>query len=146
MINDGQNFLTTHWQLTTFPGLAVVVVGLVALADRRRARRPDQAGSVDRAELSWGQVGPGGPGAEPMLEVSDLHVEIASRRGTVRAVDGVSLEVAGGEALGLVGESGSGKSMTLRAMLGVLPPEARITSGEILLDGVDLVAAAPTPT
>ncbi len=43
-----------------------------------------------------------------------------------------------GEAVGLVGESGSGKSMTLRAILGVLPPEAKITSGEILLDGVDL--------
>jgi oligopeptide/dipeptide ABC transporter ATP-binding protein len=73
------------------------------------------------------------------LEVRDLHVQIASRRGTVRAVDGVSLGVAGGEALGLVGESGSGKSMTLRAILGVLPPEAKVTSGQILLDGVDLV-------
>jgi oligopeptide/dipeptide ABC transporter ATP-binding protein len=79
------------------------------------------------------------PAAGPMLEVSDLHVQIAGRHGTVRAVDGVSLEVAGGEALGLVGESGSGKSMTLRAILGVLPPEARITSGRIVLDGVDLV-------
>ncbi len=74
-----------------------------------------------------------------MLEVRDLHVRIASNRGTVRAVDGVSLEVAKGEALGLVGESGSGKSMTLRAILGVLPAEARVTSGQILLDGVDLV-------
>jgi oligopeptide/dipeptide ABC transporter ATP-binding protein len=75
----------------------------------------------------------------PMLEVRDLHVQIAARRGTVRAVDGVSLEVAGGEALGLVGESGSGKSMTLRAILGVLPAEAKITSGRVILDGVDLV-------
>jgi oligopeptide/dipeptide ABC transporter ATP-binding protein len=66
-------------------------------------------------------------------------VQIATRRGVVRAVDGVSLEVPRGEAVGLVGESGSGKSMTLRAMLGVLPPEARVTSGQILLDGVDLV-------
>src|SRR6516165_9411331 len=74
-----------------------------------------------------------------ILEVRDLHVRIASRQGTVRAVDGVTFNVATGEALGLVGESGSGKSMTLRAVLGVLPPEARVTSGEILLDGVDLV-------
>ncbi len=74
-----------------------------------------------------------------LLQVRDLHVQIATRRGIVRAVDGVSFEVARGDAMGLVGESGSGKSMTLRAILGVLPPEARITSGQILLDGQDLV-------
>jgi oligopeptide/dipeptide ABC transporter ATP-binding protein len=77
--------------------------------------------------------------SDNVLEVRDLHVQIATRRGVVRAVDGVSLEVPRGEAVGLVGESGSGKSMTLRAMLGVLPAEARVTSGQILLDGVDLV-------
>jgi oligopeptide/dipeptide ABC transporter ATP-binding protein len=77
--------------------------------------------------------------SEAVLEVRDLHVRIASRRGIVRAVDGVSFEVPRGGALGLVGESGSGKTMTLRAILGVLPPEARVTSGQILLDGVDLV-------
>ncbi len=75
----------------------------------------------------------------PLLEVRDLHVRIATRRGVVRAVDGVSFEVPRGEAVGLVGESGSGKSMTLRAILGVLPPEARATSGQILLDGTDLM-------
>src|SRR5487761_277124 len=76
---------------------------------------------------------------ELVLEVRDLHVHIASRRGIVRAVDGVSFEVPRGGALGLVGESGSGKSMTLRAILGLLPPEARVISGQVLLDGVDLV-------
>ena len=75
----------------------------------------------------------------PMLEVRDLHVQIASGSGVVHAVDGVSFEVVKGDALGLVGESGSGKSMTLRAILGVLPPEARVTSGEVLLDGQNLV-------
>jgi oligopeptide/dipeptide ABC transporter ATP-binding protein len=75
----------------------------------------------------------------PMLEVRDLHVQIASRRGLVRAVDGVSFEVAKGDALGIVGESGSGKSMTLRAILGVLPPEAHVAAGKVLLDGQDLV-------
>jgi oligopeptide/dipeptide ABC transporter ATP-binding protein len=80
-----------------------------------------------------------GPATGPVLEVKDLHVQIATRRGIVHAVDGVSIEVPRGEAVGLVGESGSGKSMTLRAILGVLPSEARITSGEVLLDGTDLV-------
>ncbi len=89
-----------------------------------------------------GSTGAGLPGAAstgPMLEVRDLHVQIASGSGLVRAVDGVSFEVVKGDVLGLVGESGSGKSMTLRAILGVLPPEARVTSGEVLLDGQDLV-------
>ena len=92
------------------------------------------AGSVSTGPVTMGPTTTG-----PMLQVSDLRVQIASRRGLVRAVDGVSFEVARGEAMGLVGESGSGKSMTLRAVLGVLPPEARIVSGEVLLDGRDLV-------
>ncbi|HEY5986348.1 MAG TPA: ABC transporter ATP-binding protein [Streptosporangiaceae bacterium] len=79
---------------------------------------------------------------EPVLEVRDLHVRITSQRGMVRAVDGVSFEVPRGEAVGIVGESGSGKSVTLRAILGVLPPEARVTSGQILLDGTDLIPLA----
>src|SRR5258707_6677212 len=88
----------------------------------------------------WSGIGPAAAGVGvPVLDVRDLHVQIASRQGTVRAVDGVSLEVGAGEALGLVGESGSGKSMTLRAILGVLPAEGRITSGQVVLDGVDLV-------
>jgi oligopeptide/dipeptide ABC transporter ATP-binding protein len=78
-------------------------------------------------------------GGGNVLEVKDLHVQIATRRGVVRAVDGVSIEVPRGEAVGLVGESGSGKSMTLRAILGVLPGEAKITSGQVVLDGTDLV-------
>jgi oligopeptide/dipeptide ABC transporter ATP-binding protein len=77
--------------------------------------------------------------SDNVLEVRDLNVRIATRRGIVRAVDGVSLDVPRGEAVGLVGESGSGKSMTLRAILGVLPAEAQVTSGQILLEGRDLV-------
>jgi oligopeptide/dipeptide ABC transporter ATP-binding protein len=80
----------------------------------------------------------------PLLQVEDLRVEISTRRGIVRAVDGVSLAVEAGEAVGLVGESGSGKSMTLRAILGVLPPEAIVTSGQVVLDGVDLVELPKT--
>ena len=86
-----------------------------------------------------GPVPAGAAASGPILAVRDLRVQISGRRGTVRAVDGVSLDVVRGEALGLVGESGSGKSMTLRAILGVLPPDARVTSGQILLDGADLV-------
>jgi len=78
------------------------------------------------------------PAIAAQLAVSDLSVEIAGQRGVVRPVDGVSFTVAPGEAVGLVGESGSGKSMTLKAILGVLPPEAKVTAGNVVLDGTDL--------
>jgi oligopeptide/dipeptide ABC transporter ATP-binding protein len=73
--------------------------------------------------------------ADPILSVRDLRVEIPTPRGIVKAVDGVSLEVPRGGALGLVGESGCGKSMTLRAILGLLPGRAQIAGGEIVFDG-----------
>ena len=73
--------------------------------------------------------------ADPILSVRDLRVEIPTPRGVVKAVDGVSLEVQRGGALGLVGESGCGKSMTLRAIMGLLPGRAAIAGGEIVFDG-----------
>ena len=73
--------------------------------------------------------------ADSILSVRDLRVEIPTPRGVVKAVDGVSLDVRRGGALGLVGESGCGKSMTLRAILGLLPGRARISSGEVVFDG-----------
>jgi oligopeptide/dipeptide ABC transporter ATP-binding protein len=71
----------------------------------------------------------------PILSVGDLRVEIPTPRGVVKAVDGVDLDVPRGGALGLVGESGCGKSMTLRAILGLLPGRARIAGGEVVFDG-----------
>ncbi len=64
-----------------------------------------------------------------LLQVRGLTVELATARGWVRAVDGVSLEVGAGETLGLVGESGSGKTILSLALMGLLPPGARV-SGE----------------
>ena len=72
------------------------------------------------------------------LEVSGLRVQIDGHHGVVRPIDGVSLEIAPGEAVGLVGESGSGKSMTLKSILGLLPPEAKVTSGKVVFNGTDL--------
>ena len=75
----------------------------------------------------------------PLLQVRDLRVEIDSRDGVVHAVDGIDFEVGRGEIVALVGESGSGKSMTALSIVRLLPPAARITSGEILLDGVNVL-------
>lgn len=73
------------------------------------------------------------------LVVRDLRVDIPTSRGVVHAVRGASFAVRPGEALGVVGESGCGKSMTLRAVMGLLPGRGRIAEGQVLLDGHDLV-------
>lgn len=77
---------------------------------------------------------------DPVLDVRDLHTHLFLRRGTIKAVDGVSFSLRRGEVLGLVGESGCGKSMTALSLMQLIPPEsARIVSGQILLEGEDLV-------
>jgi oligopeptide/dipeptide ABC transporter ATP-binding protein len=76
-----------------------------------------------------------------LLEVRNLVVAFPSLRGTVYAVNGASFEVARGRTLGLVGESGSGKSVTLRALIGLVPPPGWIVRGEVLFDGHDLIQA-----
>jgi oligopeptide/dipeptide ABC transporter ATP-binding protein len=75
----------------------------------------------------------------PLLTIRDLRTHFFTRRGVVKAVDGVSFQVWPGETLGLVGESGSGKTITCLSILKLLPHGARIVSGEILLQGRDLV-------
>ena len=73
-----------------------------------------------------------------MLEVKDLHVTFASPDGPVHAVRGLDLSVADGEALGIVGESGSGKSVSMLAVMGLLPRNARIT-GSVRFRGEELL-------
>ena len=76
----------------------------------------------------------------PILDVRGLSVVFRTARGDVHAVDGVDLEIAAGEVVGLVGESGSGKSVTLRAILRLLHENARI-AGQVLWRGEDLLTA-----
>ena len=74
----------------------------------------------------------------PILSVRDLVVEIPTRHGVLRPVDRVSYDINAGEILGVVGESGAGKSMTGNAVIGLLDPPARITSGEVFLKGAPI--------
>ncbi|GAA3797405.1 ABC transporter ATP-binding protein [Amycolatopsis tucumanensis] len=73
-----------------------------------------------------------------LLEVEDLHVTFAARGRTVRAVNGLSYRLEAGRTLAIIGESGSGKSVSSRALMGLLPPTARIT-GSARYRGVELL-------
>ncbi len=79
----------------------------------------------------------------PLLSVRDLTVEFPTRRGTLRAVDGVSFDVAAGEVLGIVGESGAGKSLTGAAIIRLLEPPGRIGGGEVWLTGQRIDTLSP---
>lgn len=76
----------------------------------------------------------------PLLEVQDLHVHFQTPRGPVKAVDGVSFALAGGERYGLIGESGSGKTTIALSILRLIRPPGRIEGGRVLLDGNDVLA------
>jgi len=74
----------------------------------------------------------------PLLSVQDLVVEIPTRRGTLRPVNGVSFTIERGEIVGVVGESGAGKSITGSAIIGLLDRPARIAAGSVSLLGKDI--------
>jgi len=79
--------------------------------------------------------------APPLLDVHDLTVEFATRRGIVKAVQHVNISVAKGETLGIVGESGSGKSVTSYAVMRILDRAGRIAEGSVVFSGIDVKAA-----
>jgi len=74
-----------------------------------------------------------------LLEVKDLHTYFKTKRGTIRAVNGVSYSVEAGKTLGIVGESGSGKSVSAMSIIKLLDGNGYIDRGEIFFDGQDLV-------
>ena len=76
--------------------------------------------------------------ARPVLEVDDLEVHYGIGRRRRRVLDGVSLSVANGEAVGLIGETGSGKSTLARAILGLVP----FSRGRVVIDGQDVSNAS----
>ena len=77
----------------------------------------------------------------PLLDIRHLSTHYVSARGTrvTRAVDDVSLSLDQGQTLGIVGESGSGKTTLALTLLRMLPPAARVVSGEMMFEGADLL-------
>ena len=127
MLSEGQLVLLTSPHLAVASGLAIVLAVLGFQSARRRSAR--------RARPT------AGPTMTPLLQIDDLRIWFGTRTGDVRAVDGVDLEIAPGEMLGLVGESGSGKSVTARAIMRLVPmPPGKHVSGHIMFEGVDLTA------
>ncbi len=120
MLSEAQGMLTSAPWYALGTGGAIVLlifgVGLIGEGLQRRGR-----------------------GGVLMLEIQDLHVKFHTRQR--EAVAGVSLTIRDGEILGLVGESGSGKSVTAMSVAGLLPRKQCDFSGQILLDGVELLHA-----
>src|SRR3954451_24661170 len=109
-----------------FPQLRLQGLWVPAGACHRAGQRPDPlAGTTVMA----------------LLEVSDLTVEFATRRGIVKAVQHVSIAVAKGETLGIVGESGSGKSVTSYPVMRILDRAGRIAEGSVMFSGIDVKGA-----
>ncbi len=73
-----------------------------------------------------------------LLEVNNLSIGYHTAKGMLQAVEDVSFSVDAGQSLGLVGESGCGKTTIGMALMGLLPPNGSITSGSVVLDGVDM--------
>ncbi|MGH3274950.1 MAG: ATP-binding cassette domain-containing protein, partial [Streptosporangiaceae bacterium] len=105
-------------------------------------RRASRQGRAKRDAAPRAESG-NSPADAPFLTVQDLRVQFSTPDGVVKAVDQVSFSLRRGRTLGVVGESGSGKSAMSLAILGLQNGRNAAVSGEIWLDGEELLAAAP---
>ena len=134
LIRIGNNYLFSgEWWIVAFPGFALAALILVDQPARRlAARRAQSEAPMRSAAIPTTSARM----TEPVLSVRNLQVEFVTRRSTLRAIDGISFDIAKGEVLGVVGESGAGKSVTGLAVIGLIDPPGRIAGGEIYLSGM----------
>ncbi len=154
MLGEGRNALISHPHTSIIPGLMIfaIVIGVNLLGDGIRdaldprlrsgaLTRPLPATLVDRARAPTPAPR---DTADALLSLDDLRVEFRLGRRTLKAVNGVSLDIAPGECLGLIGESGSGKSVTALSVMGlVASPPGVIAGGALRFQGQDLLAMKP---
>ena len=154
MLGEGRNALISHPHTSIIPGLMIfaIVIGVNLLGDGTRdaldprlrsgaLTRPLSATRVDRPEAPARETR---SGSDALLSLEDLRVEFRLGKRTLQAVNGVSLDVAPGECLGLIGESGSGKSVTALSIMGlVASPPGVIAGGAMRFQEADLLAMKP---
>jgi oligopeptide/dipeptide ABC transporter ATP-binding protein len=94
---------------------------------------------VEDQPLQSAAPGSGGDVTAPLLQVRDLHVSFKMEYNTIYAVQGLNLDIAAGERVGMVGESGSGKSISALSIMQMVPSPGQITKGQITFAGQELV-------
>ena len=142
--------LQGEWWPFVFPGLALaitvvalvfILAGLDEVSNPQLRQKNIRSAARSRAcFIGKGREQVSTVATQPLLKLEDLSVDYVLPDRRVRAVDGVSLEIAPGETLGLAGESGCGKSTLASAVLQILKPPAQVSGGRILFRGDDLVA------
>jgi peptide/nickel transport system permease protein len=144
MLTDGRQYMLIAPWMAIFPGLAIILtvlsVNLVAdgLADYFDPKLA--AGHFLRRPLPPHPRLPAPAGESgPMLRVRGLTTVFPTRTATIRAVNGVDFDLARGHVLGVVGESGSGKSTLGLSIIQLLDSPGRVTEGEVLFEGRDLI-------
>jgi peptide/nickel transport system permease protein len=150
MVQDGTTELLVQPWLIWPPGMAIALTMLAfsLLGDVARDVSTELWAPASTPKWKARRVAPKTSAAAPrvdtssLLSVQGLSVAFDSPAGDVLAVDDVSIDIDAGEVVGIVGESGCGKSLTLAAILGLLPGNGRIVGGGIDFDGRDLVHAS----
>ncbi|TCO52274.1 dipeptide/oligopeptide/nickel ABC transporter permease/ATP-binding protein [Actinocrispum wychmicini] len=143
MLDLSRTYSSTQPLLPVFPGIAITLTVLAfnVIGDALR----DSVSSQSAERITWTTAKSRKPKVavptketRAVLSVSGLTVQVPGPGGNVSVVDDVALEIAKGEVYGLVGESGCGKSMTALALMGLVPPPARLTAGSVRLGGREL--------
>ena len=144
LIADGAGEIRENWHVAMIPAtvMFLTILAFNLVGDGLRSLWAPREVATQRRLRVEGEHRPSSTGAA--LDVRDLKTTLHTPAGDVHAVDGVSLTVRRGEALGVVGESGSGKTMILRSIVGAFALADVTRSGTVDVDGVDMLRSDPT--